>query len=257
MDERLGIVGAGAIARGLATTAATHGDVVLWARSEGSAERARASMARSDAPRVSVVTDLDALDDATFLVEAVVEDLEAKGTVLAELGRRAAPHAVLATTTSSLPVAELGRRSARPERFVALHVFHPVPKMPLVELAFTPETEPDARERARALCVALEKTAVEVPDIPGFVVNRLLFPFLFSAVVLLDETGLDPAAVDTCLKLGAGHPMGPLALLDLVGLDVSEAIGDEIGVAVPPRLRGLVAAGALGRKTGRGFHAYE
>src|SRR5208282_2486319 len=108
------------------------------------------------------------------------------------------------------------------------------------------------RERAQALCGALEKTAVVVPDIPGFVVNRLLFPYLFSAVRLVEETGMEPADVDTCMKLGAGHPMGPLALLDLVGLDVSQAIGEP----VPSRVRELVAEGALGRKSGRGLHAY-
>ena len=113
-----------------------------------------------------------------------------------------------------------------------------------------------ARERARALCTDLGKTAVEVPDVPGFVVNRLLFPYLFSAVELLEETEMDPTAIDECMALGAGHPMGPLALLDLVGLDVAVAIGETIGAAVPARLRALVADGALGRKAGRGLYAY-
>jgi 3-hydroxyacyl-CoA dehydrogenase len=107
--------------------------------------------------------------------------------------------------------------------------------------------------RTHALCAHLGKTAVEVPDVPGFVVNRLLFPFLFGAVRLQEETGLHHTAIDTCLRLGAGHPMGPLALLDLVGLDVAVAIGDTIGADVPDRLRALVAAGALGRKSGRGL----
>jgi 3-hydroxyacyl-CoA dehydrogenase len=97
---------------------------------------------------------------------------------------------------------------------------------------------------------------VEVPDIPGFVVNRLLFPYLFNAVRLIEQTGMDPAGVDTCMELGAGHPMGPLALLDLIGLDVSRAIGETIGEPVPPRIDVLIAAGALGRKSGQGFHRY-
>jgi 3-hydroxyacyl-CoA dehydrogenase len=139
---------------------------------------------------------------------------------------------------------------------VGLHVFNPVTKMKLVELVFPREATEDTRARALALCEAIEKTPVEVPDVPGFVVNRLLFPYLFAAVRLLEETGMEPAAVDTCMRLGAGHPMGPLALLDLVGLDVSEAIGETIGVPVPERLRELIAEGALGRKSGRGFHRY-
>ena len=106
------------------------------------------------------------------------------------------------------------------------------------------------------MCAALGKTAVEVPDTPGFVVNRLLFPFLFEAVRLMERTGLDAEAIDTCMRLGAGHPMGPLALLDLVGLDVSAAIGRTIDVEVPARIDELIADGALGRKTGRGFHTY-
>jgi 3-hydroxyacyl-CoA dehydrogenase len=129
--------------------------------------------------------------------------------------------------------------------------------MALFELAFPVAASPDTRARTHALCAALGKTAVEVPDTPGFVVNRLLFPFLFDAVELLERTGMEPAAVDTCMQLGAAHPLGPLALLDLVGLDVAQAIGHAIGATVPARVDALVAEGALGRKTGRGFHTYE
>ena len=108
----------------------------------------------------------------------------------------------------------------------------------------------------KALCEAFEKTPVEVPDVPGFVVNRLLFPYLFSAVRLVEETGMDPDGVDTCMRLGAGYPMGPLALLDLVGLDVAKTIGVRIGEPIPARVQELIAEGALGRKSGRGFHTY-
>ena len=160
---------------------------------------------------------------------------------------------MLATTTSSLSANALAAASGRADRFAALHVFNPVTKMALVELAFPDTASAETRTRTHALCAALGKTAVEVPDTPGFVVNRLLFPFLFEAVELLERTGIDPAAVDTCMKLGAGHPLGPLALLDLVGLDVAQAIG----VAAPARIDALVAEGALGRKSGRGFHPYE
>lgn len=266
MDERLGIVGAGAIACGLAVTAARSAEVLLWARSDESAERARSEVAKScakldegelDPQRVRVVTDLNALGNATFLVEAVVEDHGSKAALLERLSRRAADDVVLATTTSSLSIHELARASGRPERFVGLHVFNPVPRMRLVELVFPHEALTDTRERARALCDALGKTAVEVPDVPGFVVNRLLFPYLFSAVELMADSGIEPQDVDSCMTLGAGLPMGPIALLDFVGLDVAQAIGETIGVPVPDRLLALVEAGALGRKAGRGFYSYE
>jgi 3-hydroxyacyl-CoA dehydrogenase len=162
---------------------------------------------------------------------------------------------VIASTTSSLGVKELAEWTNRPERFGVMHVFNPVEKMKLVELAYPDGASYDARSRLRALCNTLGKTAVEVPAIPGFVVNRLLFPYLFAAVRMLD-LGLDPKAIDTCMKLGAGHPMGPMALLDFVGLDVAAAIGDEIEADVPQQVRTLVERGHLGRKTGRGFYEY-
>jgi 3-hydroxybutyryl-CoA dehydrogenase len=262
LQEKLGIAGSGAIATGLAASAAAHGDVLLWARSEASAERARARVAKTCeklgdatvAERVRIGTDLSALAAATFVVEAIAEDTAAKSALLADLHGVAAGEAILSTTTSSLSVATLAAASGRPERFVGLHVFNPVPKMKLVELVYPREATAETRQRATALCEALDKEAVEVPDVPGFAVNRLLFPFLFSAVDFMEQTGMEPAAVDTCMQLGAGHPMGPLALLDFVGLDVSVAIGDAIGADVPERLRELVAAGALGRKTGHGLY---
>jgi 3-hydroxybutyryl-CoA dehydrogenase len=272
MNERLAIVGSGAIACGLAATAAHHeggrGPVLLLARSRESAERARATVERTlgrlgaDVDRVGgfhdiqIVTDPDALAAATFVVEAVVEDHEIKAGLLAELDGIVGPDALLASTTSSLSVKRLSDASGRPERFVGLHVFNPVTKMKLVELIFPDEASTETRRRALTLCETFEKTPVEVPDIPGFVVNRLLFPYLFNAVSLLEETGLDPGSIDTCMQFGAGHPMGPLALLDLIGLDVSKAIGETIGTRIPARVDELVAEGALGRKSGRGFHSY-
>jgi 3-hydroxybutyryl-CoA dehydrogenase len=260
MDERIAIAGSGAIACGLATVAGARGEVVLWARSEGSADRAQGTVARSagddGAPQVRVTTDLDDLGAASFVVEAIIEDTAAKAALYEQLHGRLGADAVLATTTSSLSVGELAQASGRPDRFVGLHVFNPVRKMELVELAFPDGAAADTRERALALCHSLGKTAVEVPDVPGFVVNRLLFPYLFSAVRLLEETGLAPADVDRCMTLGAAHPLGPLAVLDLVGLDVSQAIGEALDVEVPARLRELAAEGALGRKAGRGFHSY-
>jgi 3-hydroxybutyryl-CoA dehydrogenase len=260
----LAVAGSGAIACGLAATAAHHGPVLLLARSASSAERARATVEKTlarlhaevDPDHVQIVTDPQELAAATFVVEAVVEDHDVKAGLLGELNTVLDAPAILATTTSSLSIEELALASGRPERFVGLHVFNPVTKMKLVELIFPRAASAETRRRALALCEAFEKTPVEVPDVPGFVVNRLLFPYLFSAVALLEETGMDPEAVDTCMRLGAGHPMGPLALLDLVGLDVSKAIGETIGAAIPPRLQRLIDEDALGRKSGRGFHAY-
>jgi 3-hydroxybutyryl-CoA dehydrogenase len=263
--ERLGIAGSGAIACGLAATAVQKGEVLMWARSDRSAVRAVQSVEKicskltdddSVPPQVQIVRDLDALGEATFLVEAVVEHHESKASILSELSRHASDDAVLSTTTSSLSIAELARASGRPDRFLGLHPFNPVARMKLVELVFPPDATETTRIRAKELCEALGKTAVEVPDIPGFVVNRLLFPYLFSAVDLMTQTGIAPEDVDTCMTLGAGVPMGPIALLDFVGLDVAEAIGDAIGANVPARLRELVQEGALGRKAGRGFYAY-
>lgn len=264
MQESIAIAGSGAIATGFAAAAAGHGEVVLWARSDASAARARAAvdkltsrMEGVDGAAVRIVTDLEELRGATVIVEAISEDLEAKAPLLKQLAALGGPDTMLCTTTSSLSVHVLASAAGVPERFVGLHVFNPVTRMELVELAYADETVDTIRARARDLCGVLGKKAVEVPDIAGFVVNRLLFPYLFSAVDLMETSGLTPEAIDTCMKLGAGHPMGPLALLDYVGLDVSSAIGEAIGVHVPHRIHDLVAIGSLGKKSGKGFYTYD
>lgn len=262
--KRLAVVGSGAIACGLAATAAHHGPVQLLARSTSSAERARATVEKTlsrlkaevDPEHVQIVTDPQELAEDTFVVEAVVEDHDVKAGLLGELNEILSPEAILASTTSSLSIERLAEASGRPQRFVGLHVFNPVTKMQLVELIFPKSASEETRRRALTLCETFEKTPVEVPDVPGFVVNRLLFPYLFSAVRLQEETGMEAEAIDTCMRLGAGHPMGPLALLDLVGLDVSRAIGETIGAAIPARMEELIGEDALGRKSGRGFHSY-
>jgi 3-hydroxybutyryl-CoA dehydrogenase len=250
--NRLGIAGSGAIACGLARAAGGTHEVVLWARSQGSKDRACAKV--EDA--ATVVTELSDLAGCPVVVEAISEDVGTKRELYGLLSGVLDDDAVLATTTSSLSVAELAEASGRPDRFGALHVFNPVDRMKLVELSFPDAATDDTRARLRGLCEELGKTAVEVPDAPGFVVNKLLFPYLFDAVRLLERNGLEPEAIDTCMKLGAGHPMGPLALLDFVGLDVSAAIGESIGAEVPQRVYELIDAGRLGRKAKAGFYDY-
>ena len=252
--ERLGIAGSGAIGLGLASVATAHGEVLLWARRDESAAAARE---RIGAGGARVTTDLDELAGCTYVVEAVTEDAAVKGELLARIaGLLEDDEAILASTTSSLSIEQLAAASGRAERFVGLHVFNPVDRMPLVELVFPSVATDDTRARTEALCEALGKTAVEVPDTPGFVVNRLLFPLLFNAVRLMEQHDLPPDTVDAAMKLGAGHPMGPLRLLDFVGLDVSASIGEQIGEEVPARIRELIAAGRLGRKAGSGFYEY-
>jgi 3-hydroxybutyryl-CoA dehydrogenase len=250
--NRLGIAGSGAIACGLARAAGGSHEVILWARSDGSKERACAKV--EDA--ATVVTELSELAGCPVVVEAISEELGSKRELYRLLADVLDDDAVLATTTSSLSVAELAEASGRPDRFGALHVFNPVDKMKLVELSFPDAASGETRQRLRQLCERLDKTAVEVPDAAGFVVNKLLFPYLFDAVRLLERNGISPEAIDTCMKLGAGHPMGPLALLDFVGLDVAAAIGESIGTEIPERVRELIDEGRLGRKAGAGFYDY-
>jgi 3-hydroxybutyryl-CoA dehydrogenase len=260
--ERLGIAGAGTIACGLAESAASCGlDVTLWGRRDSSLARARESLGEESA--VALTSDIDALSGASLAVEAVAEEREAKEAVLASLAARLDGDALLASTTSSLSIGELAAASGMPTRFFGLHVFNPVPRMELVELCFPEDAGQATRQRAQAFCAAVGKTAIEVPDEPGFVVNRLLFPYLFDAVRLLERSGLEPEQVDACMKLGASHPMGPLELLDFVGIDVADAIGEALhgdtsdpSHRPPGRIKRLVGEGNLGRKSGRGFYEY-
>jgi 3-hydroxybutyryl-CoA dehydrogenase len=263
------IAGSGTIATGLAATATATGKTLLLARSDASAwraeEKATAACAKidgADSSRLKVTTEPGDLADCDIIVEAVIEEAKVKGELLAILGD-SAPDADLATTTSSLSVGEIGKASGHGERFFGLHVFNPVPRMKLVELCFPDAVGDGVKERALAWCGALGKTAVEVPDQAGFVVNRLLFPYLFDAVRMLERTGMEAGEVDSCMTLGAAHPMGPLAVLDFVGLDVAEAIGDALHADSdepahkPPGLMvEMVGEGKLGRKSGAGFYDY-
>jgi 3-hydroxyacyl-CoA dehydrogenase len=261
--ERLAIAGAGTIACGLAAAAAACDlEVTLWGRSEASLERARESL--GEEASVKLTRELDELAGASLAVEAVAEEQDVKEGMIRSLASCVGGSALLASTTSSLSIESLARASGAPERFFGLHVFNPVSRMELVELCFPDEAQMPTRERAHAFCTALGKTAVEVPDEPGFVVNRLLFPYLFDAVRLLERSGLEPEQVDACMKMGASHPMGPLELLDFVGIDVADAIGEALHADTsdpahrpPGRIKRLVGEGRLGRKSGRGFYRYE
>jgi 3-hydroxyacyl-CoA dehydrogenase len=260
--ERVGIAGSGTIACGLAACVVeSGGDVVLWARSPESAARARDEVEAEGS--LTVTTDLEALAGTTLTVEAVAEEPDLKRDLLASLRGLLPSEAILSTTTSSLSVSDLAAASGDSARFFGLHVFNPVRRMPLVELCFPEQADGTLRARAAAFCEAIGKEAVEVPDEPGFVVNRLLFPYLFDAVRLLERTGMGPEQVDACMKLGASHPMGPLELLDLVGIDVAEAIGEALhadtgdAAHLPPgRIKTMVRDGRLGRKSGAGFYDY-
>lgn len=209
-----------------------------------------------DSERISITTRLDAVADARFVIEAIVEDPYAKISVLREVAGRSSPDTIVATTTSSLSIDRLARASGQPERFVGFHVFNPVPKMPLVELAYSKSALRETRHRARGLAEALGQRASEVPDAPGFVVNRLLCPFVFNAARLLDEDDVTVEGVDEAITLGLWHPMGPFAPLDLIGLDVACSIGESLELEIPGPLQRRVEAGALGRKTDTGLYDY-
>ena len=265
LGERVGIAGSGTIACGLAACVMAHdGDVVMWARSEDSARRARKALSHRHGHTLTVSTDREALSGATLVVEAVAEEPAVKHDLLPSLRGLLSGDALLASTTSSLNIGELAQASGDPARFFGLHVFNPVTKMKLVELCFPEAADGELLARATGFCEAIGKTPVEVPDEPGFVVNRLLFPYLFDAVRLLERTGMDPERVDACMQLGASHPMGPLRLLDLVGIDVADAIGEALygdtndpSHRPPGRIKQLVGLGRLGRKSGAGFYTYD
>ncbi|KDN23116.1 3-hydroxyacyl-CoA dehydrogenase family protein [Amycolatopsis rifamycinica] len=278
---RVGVVGTGTMATGIAEVFAKRGlDVVLRARS---LEKAQASVARvkksldkavvrgklseEDAAaalaRVTPVTDFEALADVDLVVEAVAEELAVKQAVFAALDEVVRPGAVLATTTSSLPVIECAASTSRPADVIGLHFFNPAPVMKLVEVVSTIATAPDVVATAGAVCAAVGKHAVHCGDRAGFIVNALLFPYLNDAVKMLEAHYAGADDIDTAMKVGCGLPMGPFELLDVVGLDVSLAIQRtlynefrEEGFAPAPLLEHLVTAGRLGRKTGKGFKDY-
>ena len=213
---------------------------------------------------LELTTDVADLAGCDLVVEAIVEELGPKQELFAELGRITRPETVLATNTSALSVTEIAAATQRPERVVGMHFFNPAPLMPLVEIVRAELTADDAFETAYAFGERIGKTPIRCHDTPGFVVNRVLIPLLNDCVRVLDEARVTPDDLDTGLRNGAGWPMGPCTLVDLVGIDVhvhaSEALYEktrEPRMAPPPRLVAMRNAGLLGRKSGRGFYRYD
>jgi len=277
----VGVVGSGIMGGGIAEVAASKGhEVIVRSRTQQSGETTLAKMSASLTRRVesgrlepddadaivsrtSATSDLNALSECDLVIESVIEDLSIKLELFAALDSVCKPEAILATNTSTLPVVDMAMATSRPEQVCGIHFFNPAPVMSLVEIV-RPITASDATIATVTDFVSgCGKDAVLVKDQAGFVVNALLFPYLNNAIKLLESGVADVAGIDTAMKGGCGFPMGPFALLDLVGLDTSlailEALHAEFGdpnFAPAPRLRRMVAAGHLGRKTGRGFISY-
>jgi 3-hydroxybutyryl-CoA dehydrogenase len=274
---RIGVVGLGAMGAGIAQLCVEAGfETVGREVTMELAETARGRIAHFltrkvekgqiesfQIEKLTLTTDLADLADCDVVIEAIVEELGAKQELFAELERICSADAVLATNTSALSVTEIASATSSPERVVGMHFFNPAPLMPLVEIVRAELTADDAFERAYALGGQLGKHPIRCHDTPGFVVNRVLIPLLNDCVRVLDEARVSPEDLDAGMKHGAGWPMGPCTLLDLVGIDVhvhaSEALYDKLReprMASPPRLVAMRNAGLLGRKSGRGFYAY-
>jgi 3-hydroxybutyryl-CoA dehydrogenase len=280
--RKVGVVGLGAMGAGIAQLCVEAG-VDTVGRELGSelAEKARDriahfltrkvdkgqldQVARDEAVgRLSLTTELDAFADCDLVIEAIVEELEPKRELFAELDRICRHDTVLATNTSALSVTEIAAATSKPARVVGMHFFNPAPLMPLVEIVRAELTDDEPYETAFAFGERIGKTAIRCHDTPGFVVNRVLIPLLNDCIRVLDEARVEPEDLDSGMKNGAGWPMGPCTLLDLVGVDVhvhaSEALYEktrEPRMAPPPRLVAMRNAGLLGRKSGRGFYTYS
>jgi 3-hydroxybutyryl-CoA dehydrogenase len=279
--NKVGVVGAGTMGNGIAQVFAQAGfEVRLVDAAAGALDRARATIEKSLAKfvdkgrmtpperdaalaRISTGPSLDALADIDFAVEAIYEDLDAKRQVFARLDQLTRPAAVLASNTSSISITVLGAATNRPDRVLGMHFMNPVPIMALVELIRGQATSPHSMMTAADICIRLNKTAVEAADYPGFIANRVLMPMINEAVFALMEGIGTAESIDTVMKLGMNHPMGPLALADFIGLDVCLAILEVLHNGLGdqkyrpcPLLRRMVAAGHLGRKSGQGFYKY-
>lgn len=280
--EKVGVLGCGLMGSGIAEVCAKAGLATIvreveagllekgLARVGGSMEKAvskgRLSAEDRDAAlgRLEGTTDLARLADCDLVIEAIVENIDEKRKVYAALEAAVQKEAIFASNTSSLTITELAMATERPERFLGLHFFNPVPVMPLVEVVRTLLTSDEAVEAAQAFAVEIGKQPVAAHDNSGFIVNRLLVPYLLDAVRAVEEGVGSVEDIDLAMKLGCGYPMGPLTLLDFVGLDTTYYIANimfdeyrEKRFAPPPLLKQMVMAGRLGRKSGRGFYDYS
>jgi 3-hydroxybutyryl-CoA dehydrogenase len=279
--NRVGVVGAGTMGSGIAQVFAQAGlDVRLVDAAPGALDRARATIEKSlgklvekgrlsqperdsTLQRLSAGVNLDALSDVDYVVEAIYENADAKREIFARLDQLTRPDVILSSNTSSISITSLGAATNRADRVLGMHFMNPVPLMSLVELIRGQATSAQTMMAATELCIRLNKTAVEAADYPGFIANRVLMPMINEAIFAAMEGVGTPEAIDTVMKLGMNHPMGPLTLADFIGLDVCLAILEVLheGLGDPkyrpcPLLRRMVAAGHLGRKSGQGFYKY-
>ncbi|MBI5364516.1 MAG: 3-hydroxybutyryl-CoA dehydrogenase [Planctomycetes bacterium] len=288
--KKVGVVGCGLMGHGIAQVAAQGGCTVVVVETEqkfldtglgridkslakiaekaiekgAPAEQAKKQSADTRA-RITGALDRKALADCDLVVEAIVENLDVKKQLFAELGKLCKPTTIFASNTSSFPVKEMAAASGRPKQFVGLHFFNPVQLMKLVEVVRTNETSDEAFAEARAFGEACGKTPIGCKDTPGFVVNRLLVPYMGQALAMLERGDATAADIDTAMKLGCGHPMGPIELTDYVGLDTTlfilqgwvKTYPNEPAFKIPACLEKKVKEGKLGRKTGEGFYKWQ
>jgi 3-hydroxybutyryl-CoA dehydrogenase len=281
--ERVGVVGAGFMGSGIAESAARAGAAVVLYEPEArvldrSRERIEASLDRAvsggkiDASeaaamlggRITWTDDLEGVAGADIIIEAAFEDPEVKGPIFRQLDALTAPEVILASNTSSIPIAQLASCTESPRRVLGLHFFSPVPVMRLVEIVVALDTAPEVVARAESFVRAIGKEPIRTKDRSGFIVNMLLVPYLMAAVRMYQDGFASREDIDKGMKLGAGHPMGPLTLCDFIGLDVLYAVCDSLyeefkrpEYAPPPLLKRMVVSGHHGRKSGRGFYEYD